>query len=99
MAKPSSGLPENAKAMRQCPTLSGDQRPLITHSIESCLCMQRQREFYHKCHRCVFRGKAADFVLPEGAADRTEAVPALVIETSRETDATPAPAGSNGSYE
>ena len=38
--------------MRQCPTLSGDERPLITHSISSCLCLERQREFYHKCHRC-----------------------------------------------
>lgn len=26
--------------------------------------MERQREFYHKCHRCVFRGMAADFALP-----------------------------------
>lgn len=26
--------------------------------------MERQRGFYHKCHRCVFRGKAADFRLP-----------------------------------
>jgi hypothetical protein len=25
--------------------------------------MQRQREFYHKCHRCVFGGKPTDFVL------------------------------------
>lgn len=51
--------------MRQCPTLAGDERPLIAHSIASEVCMQRQREFYHKCHRCVFRGKAADFCLPE----------------------------------
>jgi hypothetical protein len=50
--------------MRQCPTLSGDDRPLIAHSIQSDLCMQRQREFYHKCHRCMFRGQAADFAPP-----------------------------------
>jgi hypothetical protein len=55
--------------MRQCPTLAGDDRPLIAHSIEIALCTRRQREFYHKCHRCVFHGKAADYVVPgsEGA--------------------------------
>lgn len=26
--------------------------------------MERQRGFYHKCHRCEFGGKAADFTLP-----------------------------------
>jgi len=26
--------------------------------------MERQGEFYHKCHRCEFCGKAADFTLP-----------------------------------
>ena len=25
--------------------------------------MERQRAFYHKCHRCVFRGKGAEFEL------------------------------------
>jgi hypothetical protein len=23
------------------------------------ICLSRQRAFYHKCHRCVFRGKCA----------------------------------------
>ena len=50
--------------MRQCPTLSGDDRPLIAHSIGGDVCMDRQRGFYHKCHRCVFRGQAMDFTLP-----------------------------------
>ena len=50
--------------MRQCPTLSGDDRPLIAHSIGGDVCMDRQRGFYHKCHRCVFRGQAIDFTLP-----------------------------------
>ena len=50
--------------MRQCPTLRGEERPLIAHSIANALCMERQREFYHKCHRCEFCGKAADFSLP-----------------------------------
>ena len=47
--------------MRQCPTLPGDERALIAHTISGPLCLERQREFYHKCHRCVFRGKPADF--------------------------------------
>ncbi|MFO1054093.1 MAG: hypothetical protein U1F36_17895 [Planctomycetota bacterium] len=48
--------------MRECPTLSGDTRALITHRIACASCMQRQREHYHKCHRCVYQGKPADFV-------------------------------------
>jgi hypothetical protein len=47
--------------MRQCPTLEGDDRPLIAHMIGSQLCFSRQRTNYHKCHRCVYRGKPADF--------------------------------------
>ena len=47
--------------MRHCPTLASDERPLIAQSIQSDLCMSRQRGFYHKCHRCVYRGKSADF--------------------------------------
>lgn len=85
--------------MRQCPTLSGDDRPLIAHSIPSGLCTDRQREFYHKCHRCVFRGKAADFRLPEtngrapmesaaGAAEPTVIVP-QAAEAPRPATASP----------
>lgn len=47
---------------RQCPTLPGDGRALITHRIEVPLCQKRQREHYHKCHRCVYRGQSASFV-------------------------------------
>ena len=54
-----------APATRQCPTLSGDLRSLITHRIRSELCMKRQREHYHKCHRCLYRGQSADLVIPE----------------------------------
>ncbi len=50
--------------MRQCPTLTGDDRPLIAHSIQPSACQDRQRQFYHKCHRCIYRGQSADFVLP-----------------------------------
>ena len=39
---------------------------MITHSITSCQCVERQNDFYHKCHRCLFRGKPADFVLADG---------------------------------
>lgn len=48
--------------MRQCPTLPGADRPLIAHTIGCGLCMARQRDFYHKCHRCVYRAQPADFV-------------------------------------
>ena len=54
-----------APTLRQCPTLSGDSRSLITHRIEVGLCARRQRENYHKCHRCQYRGKPADYVAEE----------------------------------
>jgi hypothetical protein len=59
--------------MRQCPTIEGDFRPLIVQCIEVGLCMARQREMYHKCHRCVFRGQAADYLQPKRGGERTEA--------------------------
>ena len=53
--------------MRQCPTPEGGpgSRPLIAHQISACVCVERQQEYYHKCHRCVFRGKPLDLGLPE----------------------------------
>ncbi len=53
--------------MRQCPTPEGGpgHRPLIAHQITGCVCVERQREHYHKCYRCVFRGKPAEFVLAD----------------------------------
>ena len=61
--------------MRQCPTIEGDFRPLIVQSIDACQCFARQRDFYHKCHRCVFRGKSAEFVhVPTARAELTEGV-------------------------
>jgi hypothetical protein len=50
--------------MRLCPTLEGDGAPLITHLIGVEQCLSRQRGFYHKCHRCLFRGKPANFSVP-----------------------------------
>jgi len=51
--------------MRQCPTLPGDARALITHQIEVGLCMERQRCNYHKCHRCAYRGQSATFTVDQ----------------------------------
>jgi hypothetical protein len=39
------------------------------HCIDVATCMRRQREFYHKCHRCLYRGQPATFFLPSPAAD------------------------------
>jgi hypothetical protein len=47
--------------MRNCPSVDGSATPLITHRIDSDVCMARQRTFFHKCHRCIYRGKAADW--------------------------------------
>ena len=85
LAFPDRPLAIKNTRMRQCPTLRGDERPLITHSIASCLCMERQRDFYHKCHRCEFGGKAADFTLPStngtnGAISSAKQPADLVVE-------------------
>lgn len=58
--------------MRQCPTPEGGPaaRPLIAHRISACECVQRRNEHYHKCHGCVFGGKAVDLSL----GDRNGAV-------------------------
>ncbi len=69
--------------MRFCPTVEGSSAPLITHQIGVDTCMARQRTFYHKCHRCQYRGKPAAFQLTQpvdGAAGRT----AVEAEASRE---------------
>jgi hypothetical protein len=38
---------------------------LITHRIGADVCLARQRTFFHKCHRCVYRGQPADWQPPE----------------------------------
>lgn len=67
--------------MRQCPTPAGDDRRLIAHRIEPCACLARQRELYHKCHRCIYRGKSAEWVAAPGVAGQRvvalEPAPAL----------------------
>lgn len=71
--------------MRLCPTLAGDDRALIAHSICASECTKRQQEFYHKCHRCLFRGKAEDYVPePQVAASRNGT--ASPVEAERETE-------------
>jgi hypothetical protein len=47
--------------MRLCPSVEGSPTPLITHRIGVDVCMARQRTFFHKCHRCIYRGKAANW--------------------------------------
>lgn len=47
--------------MRTCPSVEGAASPLITHQIGVDVCMARQRTFFHKCHRCVYRGQAANW--------------------------------------
>jgi hypothetical protein len=34
---------------------------LITHRIGVDVCFARQRTFFHKCHRCIYRGQAANW--------------------------------------
>ncbi|MEY2979951.1 MAG: hypothetical protein ACO4CZ_05620 [Planctomycetota bacterium] len=73
-SKPQTNAPQpcsTATAKRQCPTLRGEAFALITHRIGTDLCMKRQREHYHKCHRCEYRGQPASFV----AEERIELMP------------------------
>jgi len=79
--------------MRQCPTLEGDARSLIMHRIGVELCMSRQRGFYHKCHRCAFRGKPASYT-PDAPQFETEAgVAGMAVNGSTAKAAAAAPAG------
>ncbi|MHC4515101.1 MAG: hypothetical protein ACYTGW_10795 [Planctomycetota bacterium] len=62
--------------MRQCPTPEGGpgNRPLIAHQITGGACAERQQEHYHKCHRCVFRGKGVEFVPTNNNPERNGGV-------------------------
>ena len=53
--------------MRLCPTVEGSPSPLITHRIAPGVCLARQRTNFHKCHKCVYRGKAVDWQAEEPA--------------------------------
>jgi hypothetical protein len=53
--------------MRDCPTVDGSSIPLILHRVSAADCVERQQCNYHKCHRCIYRGKAVDWQ-PDGEA-------------------------------
>ncbi len=47
--------------MRLFPSVEGSASPLITHRIGVDVCLARQGAHFHKCHRCIYRGQAADW--------------------------------------
>ena len=47
--------------MRTCPSVEGAPSPLITHRIGAGVCLARQATNFHKCHRCIYRGQAAEW--------------------------------------
>ncbi|MFT4514701.1 MAG: hypothetical protein ACI89X_005012 [Planctomycetota bacterium] len=51
--------------MRLCPSVEGSASPLITHRIGADVCLARQATNFHKCHRCIYRGQAADWAPDE----------------------------------
>ncbi len=54
--------------MRDCPTIDGSSIPLIIHRIAASDCLSRQSCNYHKCHRCIYRGKAASWAPSDAVA-------------------------------
>ena len=54
--------------MRLCPSVEGSGSPLITHRIGADVCLARQGSNFHKCHRCIYRGQAADWEPTESPA-------------------------------
>lgn len=72
--------------------------PLIIHRISAGDCMSRQECHYHKCHRCIYRGKAASWE-PEGSATEQgtgsrvaeRAVPTKIVEIPRPEKSPSAP--------
>ena len=71
------GRPVAHYPMRLCPSVEGSALPLITHRIGADVCLGRQGTNFHKCHRCIYRGQAADWQ-PE------ESPPALLVHVSEE---------------
>ncbi len=63
---------------RQCPTRTDGAHPLIAHWITPAVCLQRQRQLYHKCFACEYRGLAADKVLPSALKTVPASIPAVV---------------------
>ena len=71
----------NAKAhrMRLCPSVEGSASPLITHRIGAEVCLARQATNFHKCHRCVYRGEAADWAPDAPGLSMAADAPGVVI--------------------
>jgi len=77
--------------MRDCPTPKSSSMPLIVHRIEASDCMSRQSCNYHKCHRCIYNGQAADWqpepaaLVPQSGPTRVgeRAVPTKIVEIPR----------------
>jgi len=65
--------------MRLCPSVEGSASPLITHRIGAGVCLARQATNFHKCYRCQYRGKAADW-----APDEPEL--AISMQTAQDTN-------------
>ena len=58
--------------MRLCPSVDGAAAPLIIHRIGADVCLSRQACHFHKCHRCIYRGKASDWRPEEEASFRIQ---------------------------
>ncbi len=77
--------------MRDCPTPKSSSMPLIVHRIAASDCMSRQSCNYHKCHRCIYNGQAADWqpepaaLVPQSGPTRVgeRAVPTKIVEIPR----------------
>ncbi|MBZ0154552.1 MAG: hypothetical protein K8J09_23735 [Planctomycetes bacterium] len=83
--------------MRTCPTVAGAASPLITHQISCDTCLARQGSNFHKCHRCIYRGMAANWEPAAGHAPVLDVV--IEAETGnrkKKTVAIPRPAKAQG---
>ena len=68
-------MTEPASQRRLCPTRSNGAHTLIAHWITPDTCLARQRQGYHKCFACAYRGLAAGAVLPAARATTPEDEP------------------------
>jgi len=67
-----------AENRRQCPTRSDGTHTLIAHWITAAVCLERQRQHYHKCPSCQYRGLPASAVLPRAPAPVPVSTPVAV---------------------
>lgn len=58
-------MTEPASQRRLCPNRSSGAHSLIAHWITPDTCLTRQRQGYHKCFTCAYRGLPAGAVLPD----------------------------------